>query len=108
MTRCSLLLASSWRLNKPSQQELEARRKTVVVALFDTIHNDVVRLIDENEQTEQFKKRVALIYGTDEATEDGAKYLASSCCYISSVLMLLCMCPHTAVYVSSYRHERGD
>ena len=105
-------------------QELEERRKKVVVALFDTIHNDVIREIDNCVQTEQFQKRVAVDYKlrgslkcvgafttndqgeeTDEATELGAKYLASSFCYISSVsillyvcvLILLCMCPHTGI-----------
>ena len=33
------------------------RRKNVVVAFFDTIHNDVVREIDRCVNTEAFQKR---------------------------------------------------
>ena len=36
------------------------RRKKVVVAFFDTIHNDVVREIDRSVQTEAFQKRLAV------------------------------------------------
>ena len=39
---------------KDRQQELEMSRKNVVVAFFDTIHNDVVREIDTRVQTDQF------------------------------------------------------
>jgi hypothetical protein len=42
------------------QQELEMRRKNVVVAFFDTIQNDVVREIDRSVQTEAFAKRLAV------------------------------------------------
>jgi hypothetical protein len=36
------------------------RRKNVVVAFFDTIHNDVVREIDRSVHTEAFQKRLAV------------------------------------------------
>jgi hypothetical protein len=36
------------------------RRKNVVVAFFDTIHNDVVREIDSCVHTEAFAKRLAV------------------------------------------------
>ena len=49
------------------------RRKNVVVAFFDTIHNDVVREIDRSVQTEPFQKRLAV----DRFQEDKDKFIAS-------------------------------
>jgi hypothetical protein len=43
---------------KARQQELEMRRKKVVVAFFDTILNDICRGIDAAVKTEQFQKRL--------------------------------------------------
>ena len=49
------------------------RRKNVVVALFDTIHNDIVREIDSRVQTEQFQQRLAV----DKRKEWQDEFIAS-------------------------------
>ena len=49
------------------------RRKNVVVALFDAIHNDIVREIDSRVQTEQFQKRLAV----DKRREWQDEFIAS-------------------------------
>jgi hypothetical protein len=51
------------------QQELEMRRKNVVVAFFDTIQNDVVREIDRSIQTKAFAKRLAVDNYKDKQDE---------------------------------------
>jgi hypothetical protein len=57
-------------LIKPSQQELEMRRKNVVVAFFDTIQNDVIREIDRSVHTEAFAKRLAVDNFKEERYKD--------------------------------------
>jgi hypothetical protein len=48
------------------------RRKNVVVALFDTIQNDVVREIDRSVHTEAFQKRLAVDRHSEEEYKHGA------------------------------------
>ena len=40
-------------------EELEGRRKSVVVQVLDTLHADVCRAVDAAAKTEEFEKRVA-------------------------------------------------
>jgi ankyrin repeat protein len=47
-------------------EELEERRKRVVVSMLDTIHTDVCRDLDDNVETDEFRKRLALENGLSQ------------------------------------------
>ncbi len=54
-------------------EELEGRRKRVVVQVLDTLHADVCRAVDAAFETAEFEKRVA----EDEYPEDKGQFIAS-------------------------------
>jgi hypothetical protein len=47
-------------------EELEERRKSVVVSMLDTIHTDVCRDLDDSVDTDEFRKRLALENGLSQ------------------------------------------
>ena len=60
-------------------EELEERRQKIVVRMYETIHRDICRELEDSVETDEFKKRVARDRWTDTGFRPGLKegFLAS-------------------------------
>ena len=79
-------------------EELEGRRKTVVVSMLDTIHTDVCRDLDVRVETEEFRARVAM----DNNLSQQPHYKRSTCLdFIASIK------GESAARVQVYKDKEG-